>query len=296
MALLTVLAVFAVGLAVGIISGMVGIGGGVLIVPFLYFFYDHPAIFGVHAAPETRIILAHGTSLFVIVPTAVRGALAFHRRGLVEWRAVWPIGLVSIFAAVAGSRLVLQLPPELLRLAFGVFLVFSGLQLVLRRPVAATEPGIAPGTLSLGATILSGIIIGLFSAVLGVGGGVVAIPLLMYVVGVGLRRVAATSMGIIAITASAGAASYMVSGFGTPGLPRGSIGYVDVVTGLAMFVGAIISVRWGALLNQKLSPRRLAILFAALFLVIGLRLIIGGTRALLVALDQAVAHGVAVHI
>ncbi|CAN5840630.1 sulfite exporter TauE/SafE family protein [soil metagenome] len=296
MDLLTVLAVFAVGLAVGVVSGLVGIGGGVLIVPFLYFFYDHPAIFGVHAAADARIILAHGTSLFVIVPTAMRGALAFHRRGLVEWRAVWPIGIVSIVAAVAGSQLALQLPPDLLRLSFGIFLVFSGLQLVLRRPVAAAEPGISPGRLSLGATVLSGAIIGLFSAILGVGGGVVAIPLLMYVVGVGLRRVAATSMGIIAITATAGAASYMVSGFGAAGLPPGSVGYVDVVTGLAMFLGAVISVRWGAFLNQKLSPRKLSIIFAVLFLLIGLRLIAGGTRALLVALGQIFEYGIVVHI
>jgi uncharacterized protein len=288
MALLTVLTVIAVGLVVGIISGLVGIGGGVLIVPFLYFFYDNPAIFGVHAASETRIILAHGTSLFVIVPTAIRGAFAFHRRGLVEWRAVWPIGIGSVFAAAAGARVALVLPPEMLRIAFGVFLVFSGVQLVLRRGVPARVEDASGPRLSPLLMIGGGGLIGLFSALLGVGGGIVAIPILMYLVRLEVRRVAATSMGIIAITATAGAASYMISGIGMEGLPPGSVGYVDLFTGLAMFAGAVTSVRWGALLNQRMSPRALAMVFAALFLLLGTRLIVGGASALLVAAEQTV--------
>jgi uncharacterized protein len=295
MALLTVITVFVVGLVVGIVSGLVGIGGGVLIVPFLYFFYENPAIFGVHAATEAQIILAHGTSLFVIVPTSVRGVLSFHRKGLVEWRAVWPIGMGSVIAAIAGARLALVLPPDLLRVAFGAFLVFSGVQLALRRgvPKAAQDGG--GSRLSLPLIVTSGAMVGIFSALLGVGGGIVAIPILMYLVRLEVRRVAATSMGIIAITATAGTAAYMVSGLGVPGLPPGSVGYVDVVTGLAMFVGAVTSVRWGAHLNQRLSPRALTLVFGVLFLLLGGRLVAGGAQALLVALGLAAEGGVAIH-
>jgi uncharacterized protein len=296
MALLTVLTVFAVGLVVGVVSGLVGIGGGVLIVPFLYFFYANPAIFGVHAAPEAHIILAHGTSLFVIVPTSLRGVLAFHRRGLVEWRAVWPIGIGSVLAAVAGARLALHLPPDLLRVGFGAFLLLSGVQLALRRGVAAPGDEGERAPVALPLIALSGILVGIFSALLGVGGGIVAIPILMYLVRVEVRRVAATSMGIIAITASAGAAAYMVSGLGAPGLPPGSVGYVDIVTGLAMFLGAVTSVRWGAHLNQRLSPRALALVFAGLFILLGGRLIAGGARALLIALGLLTDGAVALHL
>jgi uncharacterized membrane protein YfcA len=122
----TILIIIGVGLVVGLLSGLVGIGGGVLIVPFLYFFYDHPDLFGVLVQPESRTVLAHGTSLFAIMPTSVRGALAYHRVGLVEWRAVWPIGAASVAAAVLGARLATALPPELLKMLFGVLLVFSG--------------------------------------------------------------------------------------------------------------------------------------------------------------------------
>lgn len=268
-----VLTIFGVGLAVGLVSGLVGIGGGVLIVPFLYFFYDHPELFGVAVAPELTVVMAHATSLFVIAPTSVRGAFAFHKARLVEWRAVWPIGLASTLAAAAGVRLAVELPPELLKLAFGVLLILSGLRLVRRRRGTGEGQMRRPLHLSLPVTLLVGTAMGLFSALMGVGGGIVGIPLLISVVGLEIRRVAATSIGIITITATAGTLAYMAAGSGVPGAPPWSIGYVHVAAGLVMFAGSVLSVRWGALLNQRLQPRALAVLFAALFLILGTELV-----------------------
>ncbi|CAN5801620.1 sulfite exporter TauE/SafE family protein [soil metagenome] len=274
MTLTAIVVKFAVGLIAGLLSGLVGIGGGVLMVPFLYFFYDRPEWFGVAVPMDLRVVVAHATSLFVIVPTSVRGVVAFHGARLVEWRAVWPIGLASVFAAVIAARLALFFPPEILKFLFGTFLVVSGLRLAKRRP--ATEPGAeaAPLRLSWKVTVPIGITVGAFSALLGVGGGVVTIPLLMYVVRLDVRKIAATSIAIIAITATAGTLTYMAMGLGHPGLPVGSIGYVHAVVGVAMFVGAVLSVRSGAMLNQRLKPRMLNLVFAVLFVVIGIRLVV----------------------
>lgn len=243
-------------------------------VPFLYFFYDRPDLFGVVVAPEARVVLAHGTSLFVITPTALRGAAAFNRANLVRWRAVWPVGAASVLAALAGGALATVLPPEALKTAFGALLIVSGVRLLYRRRVsgaelsAATEP-----MLSLRRTIAAGLLIGVLSALLGVGGGTVGIPLLIYVLKLDLKEVAATSIGIMGFTAAAGAISYMILGFGDPGLPRWSVGYVDMAAGLGMLMGAVVSVRWGAALNQKLEPRALELLFGTVFMLLGLRLV-----------------------
>jgi uncharacterized protein len=279
----TVAVIILVGLAVGLVSGLIGIGGGVLMVPFLYFFYDRPDLFGVVVSPESRVVLAHGTSLFVMMPTALRGAFVYHRAKLVEWRLVWPIGAASIFAALLGARLAVLLPPEVLKTGFGALLIFSGIRLLYRRK-AAPAAGESQIRLSLPRTLVTGFLVGLLSALLGLGGGTVAIPLLIYVLKLDVRQVAATSIGIIALTATAGAVGYMITGYAQPGLPPWSLGYVHLSAGLAMFVGAFASVRWGAGLNQRMKPRALELLFGVVFVGIGLRLAGANLWALLSAL------------
>jgi uncharacterized protein len=280
MLLLAIIATFAVGVVAGLLSGLIGIGGGVLMVPFLYFFYDQPHLFGFQVAPELRVVVAHATSLFVIVPTSIRGALAYHRAGLVEWRAVWPIGISSVLAAAGAAWLALLVPPQVLKVGFGVFLTVSGVRLALRKPPPSAASQGRPLRLSWSVTVPIGIVVGAFSALLGVGGGIVSIPLLMHVVGLDVRRLAATSMGIIIITATAGSLTYMVTGAGQPGLPAGSVGFVHVAAGIAMFIGAVLSVSWGALLNQRLKPRALTLVFATVFVLIGARLVLTNLGAL----------------
>lgn len=280
--MVTLAVIIAVGLGVGLLSGLVGIGGGVLIVPFLYFFYDQPEIFGVAVSPESRVVVAHGTSLFVIMPTAVRGAFAYHRSNLVQWRAVWPIAAASVVAAFIGAALAAILPPEALKTGFGALLLLSGIRLVWRStPIELSAPPAEP-RLSILRTTLTGALIGIFSALLGVGGGTVGIPLLIYLLKIDVRQVAATSIGIVGLTAAAGTVGYMLSGFGEPGLPPWSVGYVDFSAGTVMLLAAMVSVRWGAILNQRMQPRTLEILFGVLFMVVGLRLAGANLLALIV--------------
>jgi uncharacterized membrane protein YfcA len=275
MTLAAVLAALGVGIVAGLLSGLIGIGGGVLIVPVLYFFYAHPAVFGNPVSAGIATVVAHATSLFAIVPTSIRGALAFHRSQLVVWRAVWPIGLASTLGAVAAAGVAERLPPEMLRVGFGALLVFSGYRLLRKREHAAEVPhGTDHLRLSLPVTLGVGIAVGTFSALLGVGGGIVAIPLLMNVVGIDVRRVAGTSMGIIALTSVAGVLAYVLNGLGEAGRPPLSVGYVDVAAGTAIFLGALLSVSWGAKLNQRLKPRGLTLLFGAFFVLMGLRLVV----------------------
>ena len=270
-------AVFAVGLLTGLLSGLVGIGGGVLMVPFLYLFYAHPGWSGVRLTPEVATLAAHATSLAVILPTSVRGAWAFQRAGLVVWRAALPIGIAAAVAAAAAAQLAESLDPRWLRLAFGVLLLFSAWHL-FRAPAKAEaaedapppEPRLSPGT-----TLPVGAAMGVFSALLGVGGGVIGVPLLLHFVRIDLRRVAATSLAIVTVTSAAGALAYMLDGPGAAVRPGLSVGYVDLAVALALVAGTLLSVRLGTSLNRRLNPRALALVFAALFAAAGLRLVIG---------------------
>ncbi|HEX6589448.1 MAG TPA: sulfite exporter TauE/SafE family protein [Longimicrobiales bacterium] len=263
-------ALLVVGLLVGFVSGLIGIGGGVLIVPFLYFFYAHPEWAGIHMLPGLEATVAHATSLAVILPTGLAAAAAHHRSGLVAWRAALPIAGVAVVAAFAGAHFATLLPAEVLKTLFGLLLIGSGANL------ARSSVGHAREELHLTAPVViaTGTSIGLLSALLGVGGGIIAIPMLVYVVGLDMRRVAATSIAIVALTAASGTIAYGLAGVGVPGRPDGSIGYIHLVAALPILIASLFTVRLGAYVNQRMRTRHLRLLFAVLFVLLGLRLLI----------------------
>ncbi|HEX2165717.1 MAG TPA: sulfite exporter TauE/SafE family protein [Longimicrobiales bacterium] len=271
------LALIIVGFAVGFLAGLVGIGGGVLIVPFLYFFYAHAAWSGVSISPSLHATVAHATSLFIIIPTALAGTATYARNGLVAWRSVLPIAVFSMLSAAIAAKLASNMPPELLKVAFGTFLVFTGIQLLTKRASTVSGPA-RTNMLAAGAT---GALVGIFSALLGVGGGLIALPMLMYVVRLDIRHIAATSLAIVAFAATAGTLTYMVDGAGLAGLPPGHIGYVHIAAALPMLPGAVLAARWGARLNQRIDATKLRRIFAVMFAVLGANLVIRNLPLLL---------------
>ncbi len=259
------------GLAAGFTAGLVGVGGGVIIVPLLYFFYAHPAWSGAHVSPSVQAVVAHATSLLVIVPTAVIGAATYQRARLVAWRAAVPIAVGAVAAAVAGAELAPRLPAELLKVLFGGVLLYAAMRLV-RRPGQSRSPN---ERVALPFLLASGLGVGLISSLLGVGGGIVAIPALIHLVGLEMRKVAATSIAIIVFTAVAGAATYMAAAVPAgAAMPPGSVGYVDVAAAVPILIASTVMAPVGARVNQRLNTRALRVLFAALFILLASALIL----------------------
>jgi uncharacterized membrane protein YfcA len=242
-------------------------------VPFLYFLFEVPAFSGVVVPLEEQAVVAHATSLLVIVPTAVSGLRAYRKAGLVDWHLVLPMAAGAMLAAVGGALLAEHLPGAVLKVAFGLFLLATGLRLLRpgRREDGSVDEGRHHGRVTYAA---SGAAVGAFSALLGVGGGLVAIPILIYVVHLELRRVAATSLGLVVFAAVSGTVTYAVAGWDTPGLPGGTWGYVFLPAALALAPGAVVGARWGAALNQRMDARLLRLTFAVLFLAIGVRILL----------------------
>ena len=270
-------ALIVVGFAVGFLAGIVGIGGGVLIVPFLYFFYGHPQWSGVTLDPALQGVVASATSLFIIIPTAMSGIYTYSRNGLVAWRAVLPIGIASAVAAMLSALVAARIPAEMLKLFFGVFLLFTAYQMLHKR--AGEVKGEERHNLALSA--LTGFAVGTLSAMLGIGGGLIAIPLLMHVIHLDMKKLAATSLAIVLFAATAGTLTYMFTGWTQPGLPDGHVGYVHVAAALPMIPGAMIAARYGARVNQRMNALHLRRMFAVLLIVMGLRMILTNISALL---------------
>lgn len=268
------LAALAVGLLAGAISGLMGLGGGVVMVPLLYLLFSHPEWSGVDAAAGQEAVLAHATSLFVIIPTSLRGAWLFHRTRLVEWRAVVVLAAGSVVGAAATAAWADRLPGAMLQLAFALFLLATAAQLWTSagRPERVGTPPSGRAHLVRGA--LGGLLVGALSALLGVGGGIVAIPILLYLLHVDVKKVAATSLAVMVLTATAGTLSYSVGG-AREGTPEGAVGYVYVPAAVALAAGTLVSVQWGTKWNRRLPAdalrRVFALTLAVLAIFIGVR-------------------------
>lgn len=276
MSALMLLTLAAVGIVTGFVAGLIGIGGGVLIVPFLYFFYAHPDWSGFAFPAAYHPTVAHATSLLIIVPTALRGTWSYANAGLIVWRVALPVAIAAIAGGMVGAHFAIGLPAPLLKLMFGCFLVASAVQLALgRRGDIDGEP-----RTHVVATTLTGLAVGILSGMMGVGGGILALPLLMYVLHVDLRRAAATSLAIVGAAAFAGVTTYAIAGMNAVVTPAGSIGYVHVYAALPILTGAVLSVHWGTRANQRLDAQVLKWIFAACFLLLGLMFVIENAGAL----------------
>jgi hypothetical protein len=261
-----VAAALAVGVVVGFISGLTGIGGGVLMVPFLYLLYGR---LGVDA--EAATVLAHATSLMVIVPAAIRGLLGYRGSGLVHWRAAVPIAIAAAAAAAATAPLVTHLPGRGLRIGFGAFLLLIAADLLLRRSDHARVPPARAGLTAL--AVLLGVPVGALSAALGVGGGVPATMLMHYAFRLPFRLLAPTSLVVIAVTAAAGSLSYALTPAGPVSLPA-VVGHVDLGHGLPLAVGAVAAAPLGVYVNKRAPVATLRRIFGALLLAIGVTLLL----------------------
>lgn len=266
------------GLFSGVVSGLVGIGGGVLLVPFLYFMLEHGGWSGIQIPADRATLVAHATSLSVIVVTALSALRTYARAGLVPWRVMAPMALGAALVAVEMARLASSFPEALLRLGFVVFLFLVGLRLLTSSDTAAEgvaahaagPPHPMPG-------LLGGVVIGAVAPLLGVGGGTLAIPFLIYVVHVDIRRVAAGSVGVVAAAAAAGMIGYMTVGGGAD-LP-GTFGLIHVPLALSLAPGSMVGARLGARLNQRIHAGLLRRLFAVLLLALAARLAFTTARA-----------------
>ncbi|UCF21331.1 MAG: sulfite exporter TauE/SafE family protein [Gemmatimonadota bacterium] len=266
------LSALAVGLLAGAVSGLVGIGGGAIMVPFLYFFLGQPDLSGLIVPANQQAVMAHATSLLVIVPISLRGAWLYRREGLVEWRAVWRMGLASVFTAVVGARVAIVAPGQLLKVAFGIFLLVIAARLLKGKARGESEAKPTTEGARAGRAIAGGAAVGFFSALLGVGGGLVAIPVLIYALHTPMRKVSGTSLALITFTALTGVAAYAASGLLVQSGSGAISTYFHLPAAFALAAGAMVGVPLGTGTQLRLPTHSLRWLFAVVFLVLGLRI------------------------
>jgi len=258
-----------VGCAVGFLAGFFGVGGGMLIVPILIFSYEQSGV-----SPAVLTHTAIGTSLFVIVFASLTSAYQHGKQGNIDWRSVFVLGFSSALTALAATTLAAWLSGRHLQIFFGLIVMATAIGMLTESEAKArkkleflAKPGI-PGLAGVGLTA------GMVSALAGVGGGVVTIPMMYYFLNIPLKLAIGTSSATIVITALFSVAGYILNGLGRAGLPGWSIGFVDLQHGAALAMGTILMARVGAYVSFKTHPLRLRKIFALFVFLVSIYMLV----------------------
>ena len=259
----SLLVYLAVGAGAGIIAGMLGLGGGVVIVPALAILFDRAAF-----SPEITMHMAIGTSLAVIVPTSVSSVYSHYRRGAVLWPVFNKLAPGIALGALIGPQIAVYLPGPLLTRLFGAFVTVVSVQIFLdkqRAPGGADLPG-TPGLTTAGTGI------GALSAILGIGGGSLTVPFLTYC-RVAIRNAVATSAAVGFVLASIGAIGFLQTGWNHPQVPSGSLGFVYGPAFFGLVVASMALAPAGAWLAHNIPTKLLKQIFALFLGANGLRML-----------------------
>lgn len=268
MSLLTpdVLLLFAlVGALAGFLAGLFGIGGGIVMIP-LFLWVFRVAGF----APEIIVHTAFGTSLAIIIPTAISSAWNHRQRGNVDFHAVLRLAAGSIVGVALGSTLAAGLSGDLLKGMMGVMQIVVGTRMYLQPPPPEGRGRVE----ALLPAMLIGLAVGTFSSFFGVGGGIIAVPLMVFFLGHTMHQAVANSSALMVISAVTGTVSYILHGWGRPDLPAFSIGYVNLLVAALIAPMTVLFARFGVKVAAGTTHKGLYRGFALFIVVIGVNMVL----------------------
>jgi uncharacterized membrane protein YfcA len=277
---LDILLYLLLGGCTGLLAGLFGIGGGLIIVPTLVY------VFGVDGfAPDALMPLAIGTSLAAIAATAVSSVFSHHRHGAVRWPILTRLTPGIVVGTVLGALAADAIGNTALRYVFSIFMLLAALQMVSGvspRPggvsgspsrFASSSDGRVAAVPGAGGAFAAGAVIGAVSALVGIGGGTLTTPFLVWR-GIALRNAIATSAACGLPIALTGAVGYVAVGAQHVGLPSGATGYVYWPAAGAIALASIFTAPLGAYLTHRLPVPLLKRAFALLMMVVAVRLML----------------------
>lgn len=262
--IIAVIALSITGMLVGLASGLLGVGGCFLMVPVLYWVYTSMGF-----SPDIAIKVAFGTNLLVVLPTVMSSAFGHNKKGKVWWRAAIIIGIAGAAGAVIGATIASHLPGEVLKIFFGLGILAGALRMLTAKPPKLEqEPEDNPVLWAAW-----GFPMGIISGMIGIGGGVLMIPVMVLVLKFKMHRAVGTSAALMIFTSIGGVIGYIINGLGVEGIPPYSIGYVNLTSWLMLAVTSVPMAQVGVILAHKLPAKQLKYIFISLMIYMGLKMI-----------------------
>jgi uncharacterized protein len=258
------LAYLVIGAGVGFLAGLLGIGGGMVIVPILSILFVAQ---GFPFATKMQVILA--TSMATIIFTSISSVRAHHKKGAVNWSVIAAMAPGILLGAFIGTKVVAMLSTRFLAIFFTCFLFYTATQMLVNfKPKASRTLPNVPGLFGAGG------VVGVLSALVGAGGGFFSIPFLTWC-NVAMHTAVGTSAALgfpIAIFTTLG---NIWNGWGVPDVPQPSIGFVYLPALLGIAATSMLTAPFGARLSHRLPVATLKRIMALLLYVLALRMLYG---------------------
>jgi uncharacterized membrane protein YfcA len=246
-----VLILLVMGACGGFAAGLLGVGGGMVLVPFVTMIFTAKGF-----APAVVVHMAIATSLATIMFTSLSSVRAHHAHGAVRWPIVWLLAPGIVIGSWIGPWIGKQLNTGALALVFGLFVAFSATQMILnRKPAAGRELPAAPGMFA------AGMLIGVVAGLVGAGGGFLSVPFMSWC-NVKMHNAVATSAALGFPIALAGTLSNVYFGWREPGLPPYSLGYIYVPALLVIAAASVLMAPLGARAAHRMPVVKLKRIFA----------------------------------
>lgn len=261
--MLTVIAVYlGVGAVAGVLAGLLGIGGGLVIVPMLVFCFRWQAL-----PPDSIMHIALGTSMASIIFTSVSSFMAHHRRGAVYWEVVRRIVPGILLGTFLGTIVAARLSTGFLQGFFSFFLYYVAVQMLWDKKPKPSRS--LPGPVGM---FGAGNVIGVVSSLVGIGGGTLSVPFMMWC-NIPVHRAIGTSAAIGFPIAIAGTLGYIVNGWNAVDPPLHSVGYIYLPALVGLVGASVLTAPLGAGLAHSLPVVRLKRVFAVLLLLVATRML-----------------------
>jgi len=206
-----IVALLATGIGVGFAQGLLGVGGCFIMVPVMIIVFSHMGV-----PLDTAVKLAFGTNLLVVVPTAISGSLAHHRKGAVWWKAGLTLGITVAIGALVGSTITSQfISGRVIKVIFGLVILGGALRMLTAKPPRVEEEPTESPLL----WALWGFPLEIVSGLIGIGGGVLMVPVMTIFLRFQMHRAVGTSTAMMIFSGLGGTIGYILNGLHAPGLP-----------------------------------------------------------------------------
>ena len=259
----SVVILFGTGLVAGFAGGMLGLGGAFIMTPAQFMVYT-----GTGLPLDMAIKTAFGTSLLVVLPTAISGAWRHHRNRVVFWRAAIYIGGGGLVFAFLGATITTHLSGTVLKMAFGIIILLSAIRMLTAREPKYKIEAVTKTWIWIVWAVPLGLIAGIF----GIGGGIIMIPVLVLALRFEMHYAIGTSLAVMILISVGGVLGYIVNGIGVPERLPYSLGYVNLPSWLLLVVPSAIMAQVGAITSHKLPRRPLMYIFTVILFYMGLRM------------------------